>query len=143
MEDPAQSGAGGLRSAVSRVAASAVALLHTRIELAFVELAEERERLQVRLALLLGGLFLLQLCAMALGALVVVHFWESHRLAGILGVALAYFLAGIALLRVAQARGRDSQIPFAATLAELEKDREWLAEHGFSPAADRRDEETS
>lgn len=143
MEDPAPSGAAGLKSAVTRVAASALSLLHTRIELAFVELAEERERLQVRLALLLGGLFLLQLGAMALGALVVVHFWDSHRLAGILGVALVYFIAGIALLRAARARGRDAQIPFAATLAELEKDREWLARHGVSPAADRRDEEPS
>jgi uncharacterized membrane protein YqjE len=61
--------------------------------------------------------------------LVVVALWESHRLAALAGiVAFHLVVAAIAWWRM-HADHASSAPPFAQTLAELERDRQWLAEH--------------
>jgi len=113
----------GLRAALKRVAAAGVGLLSTRAELLTVELTEERERLTRRLALVAAGGLILAFGAMFAGAFVVVMFWDTHRLWAIALVALAHLGAGAWLLRMARDVGRDSPPPFAASIAELKKDR--------------------
>lgn len=132
MDDSGNLARGGLRIAVTRFAGSALALLRTRLELASVELAEERERVQLRLGLLFGGVLLMLLGVMAFGAFVIVYYWENYRFAAIIGVALACFAAGLLLLKLAQNVSRGAPTPFAATLAELEKDRAWLTGSGLA-----------
>ncbi len=117
----------GLKAAALRFAGGAVALLRTRLELAGVELAEERERVELRLTLLFAGVLLVLFAVLGLGAFVVVLFWETNRLAAILGVSAICAAAGAFLMWKARAIGRESPQPFAATLAELEKDRAWLS----------------
>ncbi len=124
------SDAPGLKSAVARFAGSALALARTRLELAGVEFAEERERLQVRLALLFAGVLLLVFALLGLATFVVVLFWETNRFAAILGASATCAVAGVVLVLRARAIGRDAPAPFSATLAEFDKDRQWLTGRG-------------
>jgi uncharacterized membrane protein YqjE len=116
----------GLRAAATRLAESVVALLSTRLQLASVEFAEERERTSTRLMLLGGALASFALAAVFASAFVVVLFWDTHRLLAIAAVAIVYAVGGIVLLGRVRAIGRDAPTPFAASLAELDKDREWF-----------------
>lgn len=140
MSDSGDSG-GGLKRAFARLAGSSVALLHTRLELAGVEFAEERERLQLRLGLLFAGVLLMLFGVLGIAAFVVLYFWETNRVAAILGASAALIAIGIFLVFRARAIGREAGTPFAATLAELEKDRAWLAGEGIAglPGRDRGD----
>lgn len=117
----------GFKAAAARLAASLVALFSTRAQLASVEFAEERERTAARLVLLGGGLALLALAAVFASAFVVVLFWDTHRLAAIAAVTIVHALAGTALIARARSIGRNAPTPFSATLAELDKDREWFS----------------
>lgn len=118
----------GIRELIGRLAASVASAVDTRVQLAALEFAEERERARERLGLLLlasiaGGFALL-----AANALFVVLLWD--RL-GWVSLALVTVLwsavAAIAARRLAIASRRD-QRPFAATLAEFERDRAFLGE---------------
>ncbi len=60
-------------------------------------------------------------------ALVVVAFWDTNRIAALCGVTLAYLAIGLVALWRLSVLGRTDAPPFAATLAELERDRAWLA----------------
>jgi uncharacterized membrane protein YqjE len=118
----------GLRGALGRLMESGLALLRTRAELAALEFAESRDRArdQLVLAAVLG--VALAFAWAALCALVVVAFWDTYRLLA-LGAIVAFHLVVAAIawsrLRAAQAT---SSAPFAQTLAELDRDRQWLAE---------------
>ncbi|MBK9351851.1 MAG: phage holin family protein [Sulfuritalea sp.] len=105
-----------------------VTLLHNRLELLGVELAEERARLFSMLAY--GGAAFLCLAAglVFLAVFLTVLLWDSHRLLA-LGVFSALFLgAGIATLLVAMNHARAGSTLFKASLAELARDREALAQ---------------
>jgi uncharacterized membrane protein YqjE len=124
---PGPEPAGGLRRALARVGAATIELLRTRIELAALEFAEERERAKAQLVLsFVAGAFLAfaVLCA---SALVVLAFWDTHRVAAIAAVTLVHLAIGIGALVRLQADRRSAPPPFRATLAELERDRRWLA----------------
>ena len=120
---------GSLKAALARLGASAVALVRTRFELAMLEFSEQRDRTRTLLVLLGVAGFAFAFAAMAATALVVVYFWESYRIAALVGVTLFYLLVGvIAIWRLSEHRRTDPPA-FAATLAELERDRIWLAGH--------------
>jgi uncharacterized membrane protein YqjE len=117
---------GGLMDSVRRLAATAVGLVETRLEIVVTELEEEKLRLRQTLILAVVAGFCLAVAALLAVMLVVVIFWDTHRLAAIGGL-LALFLGGAgwavsAVLR--QARGRARL--FEVTLGELRKDRERL-----------------
>jgi uncharacterized membrane protein YqjE len=123
MTDPHSAGHHhGVGHALAQLADSLLALAITRGRLAGLELVEERERLLRRLALVAGGILLLTLAALFGGLLVVAAFWDTHRLAAIIWTGLAFLVAGALLCRYGIA-SRDGDAPFAATLAEFEKDR--------------------
>lgn len=114
---------GGLKGALVRVGESAIGLLRTRAELAGVEFVEERERLLVRVALLIGGAIVISFAGLFVGVFVIALFWDSYPLGAIAGVTILYAIAGALMIAKSRAIGRDAPAPFAATLAELEKDR--------------------
>jgi uncharacterized membrane protein YqjE len=117
----------GLGNALGQLAAAAVDLLRTRAELAALEFDEARERAKDRITLLVVGLGCLAMATLSVTAFVVAYFWDTHRLEALGIVTLAYLFAGvIALWRFSVHRQNDPK-PFAATIAELERDREWLA----------------
>jgi uncharacterized membrane protein YqjE len=112
-----------MRAALARLAESAIGFLRTRGELAGVEFAEERERLLLRLALLLGGIVILAFAVLFAGLFVIAVFWDTHRLGAIACVALFFALGGALMIARAKSIGSQAPAPFAATLAELERDR--------------------
>jgi len=123
-EPGAERPAAGLVAALSGMAATAVALLRTRLELATVEFEEERERIKAMLVLIVVATVFGCFALVALSVLVVVWLWDRSPLLAISGVTIFYVLiaagAVLALKQQLQAHGR----PFAATLAELERDAE-------------------
>lgn len=114
---------GRLRPTLARLAESVVGLLRTRGELGVVELVEERERLVLRLALLVGGILVLAFAALFAGVFIIALFWDSHPLRAIVLVALVYLVAGGLMIAKSRAIGRRAPTPFSATLGEFEKDR--------------------
>ena len=128
MDEPASEARDeGLKPATMRLVTGAIALLRTRLELAGVEWAEERARLTTIVALGVAGAVLATLAVATLTILVVAYYWDSHRYLAIAAVAAVYgALAAIAILRIASIVRRQPT-PFAATIAEFEKDRARLA----------------
>lgn len=112
-----------LPGALSRLSGALVGLVRTRLELFSVEYAEERGRVGMQLALVIAGVGCLLFALLFAAGGVVAYFWDSYRFAAIVGVILFFVVAGVALLwrraEIANAAGT----PFAASLAELEKDR--------------------
>ena len=127
MSEPgAERHAAGLAQAFVGIAATLVALLRTRLELATVEFAEERERIKGMLVLVVVATMSACFAIVALSALVVVWFWDTHPLAAIFGVALFYAVVAAGALAALRQLVRAHGQPFAATLGELERDAESL-----------------
>ena len=116
----------GLFASTKGLLGTGVTLLHNRLELLGVELAEERVRLVSLFAY--GGAAFLCIAAglIFLAIFLTVLLWESNRLLA-LGVFSALFLgAGIASLALSMSLARSGSKLFSASLAELRKDREDL-----------------
>lgn len=118
---------GGLQDALSRLSAAAVALIRTRAEIAALDFDEAGARAKSRVALLVIGLLCLAVGVLAATGFIIVCFWDTHRLEAIGIVTIAYLLAGALSLWRFNVRQRNDPKPFAATIAELERDVEWLA----------------
>ena len=111
---------GGISGALSQLAATLIALLHTRFELATVEFEEERERAKDMLILTVIATVFFSFALIVASVLVVFNFWDTHPVPALAGVMLLYLAIGAAALLVLKRRRQTR--PFAATLAELEKD---------------------
>ncbi len=116
-----------LRGSVARLGASLLGLVRTRLELASIEFAEERNRIQQQLVLLVAASGLLMFGVLFAAMWVVVYFWDTNRLTAIAIVALVFAAAGAALLLVRSQAARSAPTPFSATIAEFERDRVALA----------------
>jgi uncharacterized membrane protein YqjE len=120
--------AGGRKplESVQALAASVLALVRTRIELAVVELREETERRkQMAVLAMVAGVFL-ALAALLFACSIVVVFWDTHRVAAAVGVTAAYLAIGVGALATLRRRRDELPPPFEATLAELAQDVEAL-----------------
>lgn len=118
---------GGLRAALARTAAAAIELLRTRVELAAIELAEQGERAKMSILLLVIAATFFAFAVLCASALVVLIFWDTYRIAAIAAVTAVHVVIGVAALLRLRSIRRDASPPFHATLAELERDRRWLA----------------
>lgn len=107
---------------VGRLGATLVDMLHTRLELATVEAQEDAQRM---LGFLLFGLLAVILFGVAfllLAFLVIVLFWDTHRVAAVGGMAALFGVAG-ALLAMKVKSGLDNKPPLLHnTIEELRKD---------------------
>ena len=116
-----------LRGAAGRLATALLDAGRTRLELAAVEFEEARSRATDNLVLVLVAATAFGFALLAASMLVVVLFWDSYRIAVLAAMALVYLLIGaFALWRVSE-RKRADPPAFAATLAELERDRAFIA----------------
>ena len=123
MEGPGPAGPG---EAARSLGGSLLGLVEARVELVSLELREEAERRKRLLILAVVAAVFLMLGLVALSFLVVVLFWDSHRLGAIAGVTLVHSGVGAwAILRIREIL-RDSAPPFAATLAEFRRDLDML-----------------
>ncbi|GJG96607.1 phage holin family protein [Cupriavidus pauculus] len=105
---------------------SVVSMLQTRLELASVELAEERTRLMKVALLACFGLVFFSMALMTFTLLVAILFWETYRWQAIGAIVVFYLVCAAACLLVARNKVKNAPPLFESTLAELDKDREML-----------------
>lgn len=120
----ASGGSGGLFESLRRLAGALVATLHTRAELLAREFERERIRITQLVLLGVGALFFLGLGALTFTMFIIVLFWDSQRLAAIGFLTVVYLAIAVGLLIYAKGIAARAARPFAATVAELKKDRE-------------------
>ncbi len=113
---------GRIGSALSQLAANAIALVRTRLELASVELQETTGRVKDLLILAVCGALLAIFTLVFASMFVIVCFWDTHPVAAVGGVTLFYFVLTVVVAVRLRQRVRGGPKPFAATLAELEND---------------------
>jgi uncharacterized membrane protein YqjE len=92
-----ESKSGGVLAPLRRMGDSLLALFYTRLELASLELQEERIRLVGFLLRVIALFILANLALVAITGLVVVIFWEKSRVPALIGLSVIYALAALAL----------------------------------------------
>ena len=119
---PSPPAPGGLLDSLRAIGATLNEIVRVRGALFGVELGEEIERRKH--ALILAGLaaVFLHMALLLFTLLVVVIFWDTHRVAAIGLVALLYLACGAGALIRYRMDGAKSPAPFEATLGELERD---------------------
>jgi uncharacterized membrane protein YqjE len=123
---PAAAPESGLLAALRRLGLTLAGLLHTRLELVATELEEERNRILRLLLLALAAAFFLALGVVLLTFFIIVLAWESHRILAAGLLTAAYLAIGAFLAMSARDAAKAQAKLFAATLAELRKDRDEL-----------------
>ncbi len=111
-----------ISDSVSRMAASLLAVVRNRLELAAVEFEEEALRLFSLLLSSLLAFFFLALAITLLVVLVAVVFWDTHRIAVLLSLALISAFTGISIALSAQRKYQQKPRLLADTVNELAKD---------------------
>lgn len=107
---------------VGRLGSTLVGMVHTRLELATVEIEEEFQRMLGYLVFALLALILFGLAFLLVAFLVIALFWDSHRIAAIGGMAALFAAAG-AIVAFKVKSGFDNKPRLLAhTIAELRKD---------------------
>lgn len=114
----------GAAAALSGIAATLVAQLRTRLELATIEFEEERERIKVMLVLIVVATVFACFALVALSVLVVVWFWDRYPLTALSLIVIVYALIAAGALLLLRRSVPAQSRPFAATLAELDRDAE-------------------
>ncbi|HSJ47575.1 MAG TPA: phage holin family protein [Gammaproteobacteria bacterium] len=116
----------GLLESLTTLAATLVGIAHTRLDLLSTDLEEEREHMFSLVVLALVALFCLGIGVVLATILLVVAFWDTHRLL-VLGTLTGFFLVmSFAMWAFALHKVRSKPRLFAASLSELEKDRQEL-----------------
>jgi uncharacterized membrane protein YqjE len=117
----------GLLASLRSLVATAVDVLRTRLALLATEVEEESLRLARLLFLGLIALLLLTLGLITFSLLIVIVFWDTHRVLAA-GLLTALYLGGAVGIALFVRSGlRAGSRLFSASLAELDKDREKLA----------------
>lgn len=116
----------GLLVSLKKLTATLIAIVHTRIELLSTDLEEGRERLISLLAMTFVALFCLCFGMVLLAILVVVLFWDTHRLLALGTLTALFLLIGSVLGFMALRALKDMPRMFEASLAELVKDHQAL-----------------
>lgn len=113
-------------ASVSRLAGTLIDLLRTRLELATVELEEETLRFFSYLLLALVATFCLGMTILLGAVLIVVVFWDTHRIAVLVSLIAAFGLSGILIWLGIRSNYRSKPKMLSHTLSELSKDIERL-----------------
>jgi len=116
----------GLLDALTRLAGSLFAMAQSRLELASLELGEARSRLMLMLVASFAAVLLLGGAVAALSAWVAVALWSTLGQAVLVWIALAYGLAGGAVIWWLLASLRHDPPLLADTLAELRSDAAFM-----------------
>lgn len=111
-----------------RLLSTLISIASTRLELLANELQEERLRLTQMLLFSLVAMFCFGLGILLLSVLVVVLFWDDHRLAVTGGLTVVFFALGMLMVILLRSKVQGKSRLFSASLAELASDRECLRE---------------
>ena len=116
----------GLLTSLKKLALTLVAVVHTRLELLSTDLEEGRERLISLLVMMFIALFCLCFGIVLLAILIVVAFWDTHRLLVLCSMTGLFLAAGGLLSFFAIRALKAMPRMFAASLGELSKDYQQL-----------------
>ena len=116
----------GLFESLKGLAATLVAIAHTRLNLLSTDMEENRERLLLLLVTIQIALFCLGVGVVLMAILIVVTFWDSNRLLVLGGLAGIFLAGGAAAWGFALHKIRTKPRLFAASLGELSKDWQQL-----------------
>jgi len=134
---PADARAGapaGLFASVQGLMATSVELLHTRLQLLSTELEEEKTRLLRTLSWGAAAFLLMGMGLVFLAMFVTVLLWDSNRLLALGLITLAFIVGGGVALWQAMRHLHAPSGLFAASLAELRRDRQALPPREALPA---------
>jgi uncharacterized membrane protein YqjE len=115
-----------LAETVGRLAATLLAMIQTRLELASVEMEEQSQRFLGYLLMSLLALFLSGIAIVLVALFVVILFWDTHRIAAVLGMAAVFAVAAAVIGLKVKSGFASEPPPLSATLGELRKDIEFL-----------------
>lgn len=116
----------GIVQSGRRILAILVTMVRTRLGLLAIELMEEKSRIWLMLVLTALALVFASMALLMLSLLVVVAFWDDHRMLAIGGL-LAFYVAGaIGSLLALRYKAKMGSPLFAHTLRELSKDGDEL-----------------
>jgi len=126
MSDNTSNSSKGLLDSLTVLAGSLVSIARTRLELLSIDLEEDRIHLLSVVLLSLAALFSLVVGVVLVAILLVVIFWESHRLL-VLGSLAGFFLVtGLVACGFALRKAKTKPRLFTASLLELFKDSQQL-----------------
>jgi uncharacterized membrane protein YqjE len=108
------------------LARTLLSFAETRTRLAATELEEQSIRLVEILLWLAAALFFAGVSLLFIAVVIVLHFWESDRLLAAGLIAALFVGAGLLSVLVVRSRMRERPKFLAATLAELQRDKERL-----------------
>jgi uncharacterized membrane protein YqjE len=117
---------GGLLHSIRRLAQSLLGAAQTRLEILATEIEEERVRLEQLLLVAVGAAFCFGMGIVLCVALIVLYNWDTHRLAAVSILAVAFLAAGVACGWILREKVRMRPKPFTITRGELAKDRDVL-----------------
>ena len=114
---------GGLLQSIKHLGHTLLGAAQTRLEILATEIEEERVRLERMLLVALAAAFCIGMAIVLGVGLVVLYFWDTHRLLAVGVLALAFLVAGAVFGLMLRNSARSRPKPFAATRDELAKDR--------------------
>ncbi len=116
----------GLLQSLTHLTGTLIGVVQTRLSLLATDVEQGNQQLMAMLALALTAAFSVGVGIVLTTLVIVLAFWDNHRIL-VLGVLASLFLlAGIGTWRLALHRMRTQPRPFAASLLELGKDRQFL-----------------
>lgn len=115
-----------ITESIARFGASLMEAMHTRLELASVEIEEEFGRYTRYLLLSLFGLFFSIVTILLLILLVLIAFWEHHREVALLGLILFFAVTSLGIFVYIKTALKNKPRLLAASLNELQHDIETL-----------------
>jgi uncharacterized membrane protein YqjE len=118
----------GLARGLRGLAARWLALARTRGELLQTELEEEKLRLAGIAVYAVVGAFFLALSVLVLTFLLILLFWDGHRVLATALIGGGYLLVGVVFVLLARSRAAAKSTLFSASLGELKKDVDALRE---------------
>lgn len=116
----------GVIGSLRGLAATAVGVARTRLQLLANELEEQRIRALEMVVLGAVALFCGAMALLLITAFIVIALWDQHRLWALGGLTVLYGVGCIAALSVLKGRASGRPKAFSASLAELARDEEAL-----------------
>ena len=115
-----------LAESVARLAATLLAIVQTRVELAATEVEEESLRYFSYLMLSLAAMFCLGMAIVLGTILLVVIYWEDNRIGILLTLTLLFTAGGIVLGLRVRSQYRQKPKLMTDTMTELARDTDML-----------------
>lgn len=116
----------GLLTLIRKLAKTGTAALINRGELFLVELQEEKNNVIELFIWAAGMCFFGVMFVVVLTATIIFLVPEEQRVYAAGGFALFYLVCGILAMLNLRALVKNAAVPFADTISEVKKDREWL-----------------